>query len=68
MDSRYIEKLAERVTALEKQNEELKQVINGLGGAITNLHEGLNKVAHGCICREDIKAKRGGKKGTKKAL
>lgn len=68
MDSRYIEKLAERITKLEKENEELKQVINGLGRAIANLHEGLTKVAHGCKCGGDIKAERGGKKGTKKAV
>lgn len=68
MDSRYIEKLAERITKLEKENEELKQVINGFGGAIANLHEGLTKVAHECKCRGDIKAERGGKKGTKKAV
>lgn len=45
MDSRYIEKLAKRIEALEKQNEELKTIIDGLGGAIANLHEGLVTVS-----------------------
>lgn len=53
MDSRYIEKLAKRVEDLEKQNVELKIIIDGLGGAIANLHEGLVKVSK--RLEEDLK-------------